>query len=76
MDDSSASKVNSLNLISMSLNTLHNDRNHNATAIANNNNNNKNYNSIVTIIAIYILVMLVRSCSIKALLLISNMLLI
>ena len=73
MDDSSASKVNSLNLISMPLNILRNYRNHNTTAIA--NNNNENDNSIVKIIAIDILAMLVKSCSIKTLLFISNMLL-
>ena len=73
MDDSSANKINSLNLISMSLNILRNDRNHNTTAIA--NNNNENDNSIVKIIAIDILAMLVKSCSIKTLLFISNMLL-
>ena len=38
MDDSSSSKANSLNLISMLLNILRNYRYHNATAIANNNN--------------------------------------
>ena len=57
------------------MNVLSNDRNHNTIAVAN-DNNNKNDNSIATTIAIDILVMLVKSCSIKALLIISNTLLV
>ena len=70
MDDSSASKAISLNFIGMSLNMLRDNHNHNATAVTNNNDNNNN-NSIVTTISFYILVTLVKSCSIKELLLLT-----
>ena len=73
VDNSSASKVKSLNLIIMPLNILRNDLNHNTTAITTDNNDD---NSIVTTISIDTLVTLVKSSSIKALISISNMLLI
>ena len=63
----------------MSLNMLRNDLNHSTTSIVNNNNNknnNKNDNIIATTIAIDFLVILVKQCSIKPLLLTSNTLLI
>ena len=75
MDSIIMSKANSLSLISMSLNVSLNDSDHDAIAIST-KNDNKNDNSIEARIEIDILVKFSKSCSIKPLLLTSNMTLI